>query len=99
MCSRNSANATHLVQPSHGDPAHSSVYPRGMGDPHQCLWGGQDWVYHQGWWKVLEGVQEELQAEGLGYLGEPSSGVGRGSSLGTQRSDSWEEGMGMGTGV
>lgn len=48
---------------------------------------------------MLEGVQEELQAEGLGYLGEPSSGVGRGSSLGTQRSDSWEEGMGMGTGV
>lgn len=37
--------------------------------------------------------------EWLGYVREPSSGMGRGSSLGTQRSDSWEEGMGMGTGV
>lgn len=32
-------------------------------------------------------------------MGESSSGVGMGSSLGTERSDSWEEGMGQGTGV
>lgn len=70
MYGRSSTNATHLVQPLHGAPAHNLIHPHGLGDPHQFLWGRQDWIHHQGWLEVCGGgerrIQEELRVERLG---------------------------------